>query len=78
MEKERLARQALQMKIDGRRPRGRPRYRWEDQIRGKIQRRGFSWSRIEEEEMWNVRDRWRISKYRPQHVNKSGPSMDNL
>ena len=53
-------RRALEMKIKNRkRPLGRPRLRWIDQIREDQQVRGVEWIKIMNEECWEDRYVWR-------------------
>ncbi|KAG8322662.1 hypothetical protein J6590_018042 [Homalodisca vitripennis] len=54
-----MPRIALEKKERGRRPRGRPRGRWEDQVWKDIERRGLQKMQVEEEETWNDRQKWR-------------------
>ncbi|KAG8247375.1 hypothetical protein J6590_062438 [Homalodisca vitripennis] len=55
----RMPRIALEKEERGRRPRGRPRGRWEDQVWKDIERRGLQKIQVEEEETWNDRQKWR-------------------
>ncbi|KAG8330505.1 hypothetical protein J6590_061906 [Homalodisca vitripennis] len=55
----RMPRIALEKEEGGRRPRGRPRGRWEDQVWRDIERRGLQKIQVEEEETWNDRQKWR-------------------
>ncbi|KAG8310623.1 hypothetical protein J6590_060159 [Homalodisca vitripennis] len=55
----RMPRIALEKEEGGRRPRGRPRGRWEDQVWKDIERRGLQKIQVEEEETWNDRQKWR-------------------
>ncbi|KAG8241052.1 hypothetical protein J6590_095465 [Homalodisca vitripennis] len=54
-----MPRIALEKEERGRRPRGRPRGRWEDQVWKDIERRGLQKIQVEEEETWNDRQKWR-------------------
>ena len=57
---ERLPRRALEMRIkNSKRPLGRPRLRWIDQIRENLQERVVEWMTIMNEECWEDRDIWR-------------------
>ncbi|KAG8261144.1 hypothetical protein J6590_080740 [Homalodisca vitripennis] len=51
----RMPRIALEKEEGGRRPRGRPRGRWEDQVWKDIERRGLQKIQVDEEETWNDR-----------------------
>ncbi|KAG8269014.1 hypothetical protein J6590_011639 [Homalodisca vitripennis] len=65
-----MPRIALEKEERGRRPRGRPRGRWEDQVWKDTERRGLQKMQVEEEETWNDRQKWR--KRRPGMTDKSG------
>ncbi|KAG8318385.1 hypothetical protein J6590_006701 [Homalodisca vitripennis] len=54
-----MPRIALEKEERGRRPRGRPIGRWEDQVWKDIERRGLQKMQVEEEETWNDRQNWR-------------------
>lgn len=60
MEEERLPKQALKLKGRGKRPLGRPRKRWLDQVKEDVEKRGVTWQDIVEGRMWQDRDRWRL------------------
>lgn len=59
MSEERLPRKMEALKIAGRRPRGRPRGRWMGEIRGLVEKRGYRWEQVDDEEWWRDRGRWR-------------------
>ncbi|KAG8305168.1 hypothetical protein J6590_075364 [Homalodisca vitripennis] len=59
MRDNRMPRIALEKEEGGRRPRGRPRGRWEDQVWKDIERRGLQKIQVDEEETWNDRLKWR-------------------
>ena len=44
--------------LTGKRPRGRPRTRWIDQIRKDIKIIGENWEEIKENRKWENRDGW--------------------
>ncbi|KAG8288738.1 hypothetical protein J6590_010847 [Homalodisca vitripennis] len=54
-----MPRIALEKEERGRRPRGRLRGRWEDQVWKDIERRGLQKMLVEEEETWNDRHKWK-------------------
>ena len=43
MSEERLPKMALKIKLKGEKPVGRPRMRWEDQVKRDVERRGKPW-----------------------------------
>ena len=47
-------------KMEGKRPRGRYRTRWIDQIRKDIEIRGENWEQIQENRKWENKDGWRF------------------
>jgi hypothetical protein len=53
MADERIPRRMLEMKLRGRRPRGRPRTRWMDQVMKDVEKRGKKWTQVKQ-------DRWRF------------------
>jgi hypothetical protein len=55
MADERIPKRTLEMKLRGRRPRGRPRTRWMD-----VEKRGKKWTQVEQDREWEDRDRWRF------------------
>jgi exonuclease III len=59
MDQDRIPRRMHEMEMEGTRPRGRPRRRWLSQIRKGVEDRGQVWERVEREEWWNERARWR-------------------
>jgi hypothetical protein len=46
MADERLPKKVLKMKLSGRRPRGRPRTRWMDQVKRDMEKRGKKWMQV--------------------------------
>jgi hypothetical protein len=50
---KRIPRRTLEMKLSGRRPRGRPRTRWMDQVMRDVEKRGKKWMQVIQD-----RDRW--------------------
>jgi hypothetical protein len=65
MNKERIANKVLNIKVNGKRPRGRSRSRSEGQIRkGVTQKEGKTRGEAEEEKLWEDRDRWRCLVFR--------------
>jgi hypothetical protein len=58
MDKERIQKKILNMKVGGKHPRQSPRSRWEKQVRKDIRwREGRTWNKTEaEEEVWEGRD----------------------
>jgi hypothetical protein len=52
MADEKIPKKMLEMKLRGRRPRGRPRTRWMDQVKREMEKRG--------KKEWEDRDRWRF------------------
>ena len=50
----RMPRQALEYRLGGKRLRGRPRYRREEQVKKNVEKRGIKWIQMMEEETWNV------------------------
>jgi hypothetical protein len=56
---DRIPKKMLEMKLRGRRPRGRPRTRWMDQVK-----RGKEWTQVKQD-----RDRWRfLCNIRPKEL----------
>jgi hypothetical protein len=56
MNKERIPKKVSNMKVKGKHPRGRPRSRWEQQVREDVtQREVRPWEEIEEMELWEDR-----------------------
>ncbi|KAI5754231.1 hypothetical protein M8J77_006965 [Diaphorina citri] len=62
---ERLPKKMYEMRMEGMRPRGRPRYRYSDVIRADIQRKQGNWKDIEREQRYNDRNWWRGFVHRP-------------
>lgn len=59
MDEDRIRTKVLKIKIRGKHPTGRPRSRWEQQVKGVItQKGGRSLEDTDEEEFWKDRDRW--------------------
>ena len=52
----RMQRQALEYRLEGKRPRGQPRYRWEEQVKKNVVKRGIKW--MEMEEIWKGREKY--------------------
>ena len=59
MDNSRYPRQFLEWMPDGRRPVGRPRVRWKDNIKMAIERRGATIREVEQRETFLDRDEWR-------------------
>lgn len=59
MEDVRIPRRMSELQMNGRRPRGRPRGRWIDEVKRDVEARGVQWGYVEEEELWKDRRRWR-------------------
>lgn len=59
MGEDRLPRKMEEMRIEGRRPRGRPRRRWKDAVVNEVEKRGYRWRQVEDERWWQDRRRWR-------------------
>jgi hypothetical protein len=57
---ERIPKKTLEMKLRGRRPRGRPRTRWMDQVMRDVEKRGKKWTQVKQDREWEDRDRWRF------------------
>jgi hypothetical protein len=57
---ERIPKRMLEMKLRGRRPRGRPRTRWMDQVMRDVEKRGKKWTQVKQDREWEDRDRWRF------------------
>jgi hypothetical protein len=55
MADDRIPRKMLEMKLRGRRPRGRPRTRWMDEVKREMEKRGKEWMQVIQD-----RDRWRF------------------
>jgi hypothetical protein len=60
MTDERIPKRTLEMKLRGRRPRGRPRTRWRDQVMRDVEKRGKKWMQVKQDREWEDRDRWRF------------------
>lgn len=59
MEEGRLPKVMEELAITGKRPRGRPRRRWIDDIKKDVTRRGYRFENIQQEEVWKDRKKWR-------------------
>jgi hypothetical protein len=57
---DRIPKRTLEMKLRGRRPRGRPRTRWMDQVMRDVEKRGRKWTQVKQDREWEERDRWRF------------------
>ena len=62
---ERLPRRALEWTESGRRPIGRPRTRWRDQVKDDVNRRGLQWEKMLNDRMWEKREEWKRLCERP-------------
>ena len=60
MREERIPRKKLHRKMEGKRPRSRPRTRWIDRIRKDIEMRGENWEEMQENRKWENRGGWRF------------------
>jgi hypothetical protein len=60
MADERIPKRTLEMKLRGRRPRGRPRTRWMDQVMRDVEKRGKKWTQVKQDRELEDRDRWRF------------------
>jgi hypothetical protein len=45
VDEHRIPKTVLEMKMNGKRPKGRPQTWWLDQVKREIERRGWSWER---------------------------------
>jgi hypothetical protein len=52
MADERIPKKTLEMKLRGRRPRGRPRTRWMDQVMRDVETRGKTWTQVKQDREW--------------------------
>jgi hypothetical protein len=50
----------LEIKLRGRRPRGRPRTRWMDQVKRDVEKRGRKCTHVQQDRKWGDRHRWRF------------------
>jgi hypothetical protein len=57
MADERIPKKMLEMKLRERRPRGRPRTRWMDQVKRDMEKRGKKWTQVKQD-----RCRWRFRR----------------
>jgi hypothetical protein len=60
MADERIPKKMLEMKLRGRRPRGRPRTRWMDQVKRDMKKRVKKWTQVKGNRNGKTRDRWRF------------------
>ena len=60
MEENRFPRRFLEWTPEGRRPPGRPRIRWLDNIKTGVERRGMTLPHVEERELYRDRREWRL------------------
>jgi hypothetical protein len=60
MADERIPKRTLEMKLRGRRPKGRPRTRWMDQVMRDEEKKGKKWTQVKQDREWEDRDRWRF------------------
>lgn len=58
MEQDRKPRKYLEWKLQGRRPVGRPRKRWMEGVRDRLEKRGLELEQVEEEQIHEDRIRW--------------------
>lgn len=65
MERERLPKRILNLKVKGTRPMGRPRESLVDQIQKNLQERGYKWDEINRNKVREDRDEWRHIWNRP-------------
>jgi hypothetical protein len=49
---ERIPKNMLEMKLRGKRPRGRPRTRWMDQVKSEMEKRGKKWTLVKQDGRW--------------------------
>ena len=57
LREERIPKKMLQTKMEGKRPRGRPRTRWMDLIRKDIKIRDENWKEMQENRKWENRNK---------------------
>jgi hypothetical protein len=60
MADERISKKMLEMKLRGRRPRGRPRTRWMDQVKTDMENKRKKWMQVKQDRECEDRDRWRF------------------
>jgi hypothetical protein len=61
MADERIPKKMLEMKLRGRRPRGRPRTRWMDQVKRDMKKRGKKWTQVKGNRKWEDKEQMEIS-----------------
>jgi hypothetical protein len=54
MADERIPKTMLEMKMRGRRPRGRPRTRWMDKVKRDAEKRGKKWKQVKQDREWET------------------------
>jgi hypothetical protein len=60
MTDDRIPKKMLETKLRGRRPRGRQRTRWMDQVKRDMEKGGKKWTQVQQDREWEDRDRWRF------------------
>jgi hypothetical protein len=60
MDKHRIPKRLLEMKMSGRRSRGRPCTQWIDQVKIDVERRGQDWRMVDEMQEWADTGSWRF------------------
>lgn len=65
MDGERLPKKMYEMKMQGKRPKGRPRYRYSDVIKSDVEKKQGDWGDIENNQKYNNRVWWRGFVHRP-------------
>jgi hypothetical protein len=59
MDEHRIPKRVLEMKMRGKRPKGRPQAWWLHQVKRDIERREQSWGNVEQTQEQTGRDSWR-------------------
>jgi hypothetical protein len=54
MADDRMPKKMLEMKLRGRRPRGRLRTRWMDQVKRDMEKRGKKWMQVKQDREWKT------------------------